>query len=98
MAKSKESVSFKSTHDLARHLGFSEAEAEIIAMKGIVVGHLDKEREKRGLNNTEFADFLKIPKSRWSSILSKPEKVTLDYLLGLAVKCGALFKLTKRVA
>jgi predicted XRE-type DNA-binding protein len=98
MAKAKESVSFKSTQDLARHLGFSKAEAELIAMKGTVVGQLDKEREKRRLNNTEFAEFLEIPKSRWSSILSRPEKVTLDYLLGLAAKCGTLFKLTKRVA
>jgi len=97
MAK-KDLTSFKSTEDLARHLGFSKAEAELIAMKGAVIGQLDKERERRKMNNTEFADFLKIPKSRWSSILSKPEKVTLDYLLTLAARCGALFKLTRKAA
>ena len=97
MAK-KDLTSFKSTEDLARYLGFSKAEAELISMKGAVIGQLDKERERRKMNNTEFADFLKIPKSRWSSILSKPEKVTLDYLLTLAAKCGALFKLTRKAA
>jgi predicted XRE-type DNA-binding protein len=98
MANKKSMTSFKSTEDLARNLGFSKAEAEIIAMKGTVIGQLDKERERRGFNNTEFADFLGIPKSRWSSIFSKPNKVTLDYLLTLAAKCGTMFKLTKKVA
>jgi len=94
----KETVSFKSTEEFARKLGFSKAETEIIVMKGTVIGQLDKEREKRGFNNTQFADFLGIPKSRWSSLLSSPEKVTLDYLLTLAAKCGTLFKLTKKAA
>lgn len=67
-------------------------------MKGTVIGQLDKEREHRGFNNSEFASFLGIPKFRWSSILSKPEKVTLAHLLALAAKCGTLFKLTKRAA
>lgn len=98
MADKKSTISFKSTEDLAKHLGFSKAEAEIIAMKGTIIGQLDKERERRHLNNAEFAEFLGIPKSRWSSIFSKPEKVTLDYLLTLAAKCGALFKLTKKAA
>jgi plasmid maintenance system antidote protein VapI len=98
MASKKTMTSFKSAEDLARSLGFTKAEAEIIAMKGTVIGQLDKERERRGFNNTEFAEFLKIPKSRWSSIFSSPEKVTLDYLLTLAAKCGTLFKLTKKVA
>src|SRR5258708_36165899 len=98
MAIKKSMTSFKSTEDFARNLGFSKAEAEIIAMKGTVIGQLDKERERRGFNNTEFADFLGIPKSRWSSIFSKPDKVTLDYLLTLAAKCGTMFKLTKKVA
>jgi predicted XRE-type DNA-binding protein len=97
MAK-KSMVNFKSTEELARRLGFSKAETEIILMKGTVIGQLDKEREKRGLNNTQFADFLGIPKSRWSSVLSKPEKVTLDYLLTLAARCGTLFKLMKKAA
>lgn len=97
MAK-KEMTTFKSTEDLARHLGFSKAESELIAMKGTVIGQLDKERERRHMNNSEFAAFLKIPKSRWSSILSKPEKVTLDYLLTLAAKCGTMFKLTRKAA
>lgn len=92
----KNTVSFKSTADLARHLGFSKAETEIIVMKGTVIGQLDKERERRKLNNTEFAKLLGIPKSRWSSILSRPEKVTLDYLLTLAANLGTLFKLTKK--
>jgi len=94
----KSIISFKSTEDLARSLGFSKAQAEIIAMKGTVIGLLDKERERRGLNNAEFAEFLGVPKSRWSSIFSHPEKVTLDYLLMLAAKCGTLFKLIKRAA
>ena len=94
----KHSVSFKSTQDLAKKLGFSSAEAELISMKGTVIGLLDREREKRGLNNSEFASLLAIPRSRWSSILSKPEKVTLDYLLGLAAKCGTHFKLTRKAA
>ncbi len=98
MANKKTMTSFKSTEALAHSLGFSSAEVEIIAMKGSVIGQLDKERERRGLNNSEFAEFLNIPKSRWSSIFSKPEKVTLDYLLTLAAKCGTLFKLTKKVA
>jgi hypothetical protein len=98
MANKKSMTSFKSTEDLARNLGFSKAKAEIINMKGTVIGLLDRERERRGFNNTEFADFLDIPKSRWSSIFSQPEKVTLDYLLTLAAKCGTMFKLTKKVA
>jgi predicted XRE-type DNA-binding protein len=98
MAEKKSTLSFKSTEDLARKLGFTEAQAEIISMKGAVIGQLDKERERRDLNNTEFAKFLNIPKSRWSSIMSKPEKVTLDYLLILAAKCGTLFRLTRKVA
>ena len=98
MAKKKTMTSFKSTEDLALSLGFTSAEAEIINMKGSVIGQLDKERERRGLNNTEFAEFLRIPKSRWSSIFSSPEKVTLDYLLTLAAKCGTLFKLTRKAA
>lgn len=98
MANRKNSVSFKSTEDLARKLGFSKAETEIIVMKGTIIGQLDKERARRGLNNTEFAAFLEIPRSRWSSILGRPEKVTLDYLLMLAAKCGTLFRLTKRAA
>lgn len=98
MANKKSITSFKSTEDFARSLGFSKAAAEIIAMKGMVIGQLDKERERRGFNNTEFAEFLGIPKSRWSSIFSKPDKVTLDYLLTLAARCGTLFKLTKKVA
>ena len=89
-------ISFKSTSELARHLGFSKAEAEIVVMKGTVIGQLDKERERRKLNNSEFANLLGIPKSRWSSILSRPEKVTLDYLLTLAANLGTLFKLTKK--
>lgn len=92
----KSSLSFKSTGELARRLGFSKAEAEIIVMKGTVIGQLDKERERRKLNNSEFAKLLGIPKSRWSSILSKPDKVTLDYLLTLAANLGTLFKLTKK--
>ena len=98
MANRRSSVSFKSTEELARKLGFSKAETEIIAMKGTVIAQLDKERERRGLNNSEFADLLGIPKSRWSSILSRPEKATLDYLLTLAAKCGAMFKLTRKAA
>lgn len=98
MANKKSMISFKSTEDLARSLGFSKAEAEILSMKGTVIGQLDKERERRGFNNTEFADFLGVPKSRWSSLVSHPDKVTLDYLLTLAAKCGAMFKLTKRAA
>jgi predicted XRE-type DNA-binding protein len=92
----KSTVSFKSAADLARRLGFSKAEAEIIVMKGTVIGQLDKERERRKLNNSEFAELLGIPKSRWSSILGRPEKVTLDYLLTLAASLGTLFKLTKK--
>jgi predicted XRE-type DNA-binding protein len=98
MANKKTLTSFKSTEELARSLGFTKAEAELIAMKGTVIAQLDKEREQRDLNNAEFAEFLEIPKSRWSSIFNKPEKVTLDYLLTLAAKCGALFKLTKKAA
>ncbi len=98
MANKKTTTSFKSTEDLARTLGFTKAEAELIAMKGTVIGQLDKERERRGLNNTEFAALLDIPKSRWSNIFSSPEKATLDYLLTLAAKCGTMFKLTKKVA
>ena len=98
MANKKTMTSFKSTEELAHSLGFTKAEAELIAMKGTVIGQLDKEREQRGLNNTEFAQFLGVPKSRWSSIFSSPEKVTLDYLLTLAAKCGTSFKLTKKAA
>lgn len=98
MASKKSMIHFRSTEDLARSLGFSKAEAEILSMKGMIIGQLDKERERRGFNNTEFADFLEIPKSRWSGIFSKPNKVTLDYLLMLAAKCGTLFKLTKKAA
>ncbi len=98
MASRKSMTSFKSSEDLARNLGFSKAEAEILSMKGTVIGQLDKERERRGFNNTEFADFLGVPKSRWSSLVGHPDKVTLDYLLTLAAKCGAMFKLTKKAA
>ncbi|MFZ4405346.1 MAG: hypothetical protein ACOYOK_14705 [Pseudobdellovibrionaceae bacterium] len=98
MANKKSTISFKSTEDLAKQLGFSKAETEIILIKGSLIAQLDKEREKRGLNNTEFAKFLGIPKSRWSSIFSSPEKVTLDYLLTLAARCGAWFKLKKIAA
>lgn len=91
-------TSFKSTEDLAQKLGFTKAEAEIITMKGTVIGLLDKERERRGFNNAKFAEFLGVPRSRWSSIFSHPERVTLDYLLTLAAKCGTLFKLTKKAA
>jgi predicted XRE-type DNA-binding protein len=98
MANKKTMTSFKSAEELAHSFGFTKAEAEIIAMKGAVIGLLDKERERRGFNNTKFAEFLGIPKSRWSSIFSSPEKVTLDYLLTLAAKCGALYKLTRKAA
>ncbi len=98
MANKKTITSFKSIEDLAHNLGFSKAEAEIITMKGSVISLLDKEREQRGFNNTQFAEFLGIPKSRWSSIFSNPDKVTLDYLLTLAARCGTLFKLTKKAA
>lgn len=47
-ANKKTTTSFKSTEDLARSLGFTKAEAEIITMKGTVIGQLDKERERRG--------------------------------------------------
>ena len=98
MASKKTLISFKSTEHMAQNLGFTKAEAEIIAMKGTVIARLDKERERRSLNNTQFAEFLGVPKSRWSSIFSNPDKVTLDYLLTLAGKCGAMFKLTRRAA
>ncbi len=94
----KSMISFKSSEELARSLGFSKAEAELITMKGTVIAQLDKTREQRGLNNTEFAEFLGIPKSRWSSIFAHPDRVTLDYLLTLAAKCGTLFRLTKKIA
>ncbi len=94
----KSTLRSKSTAALARSLGFSQAETEIIVMKGTVIAHLDRERTRRGFNNTQFADFLEIPKSRWSSLLSSPEKATLDYLLLLAAKCGTLFRLTKIAA
>lgn len=97
-SKKKNSVSFKSMEDLAHHLGFSKAETEIIAMKGMIIGQLDKERERRGYNNTQFAEFLGIPKSRWSSIFSRPDKVTLDYLLTLAAKCDTWFRLTRKAS
>ncbi len=89
---------YKSTSDLAVKLGFSKAEVELITLKGSVIAQLDKEREHRKLNNTEFSNFLNIPKSRWSAILSSPDKVTLDYLITLATKCGAFFKLIKKAA
>lgn len=98
MSANKKSVTFKSTIELARKLGFSQIEAELIGMKGSVLAQLDKERELRGLNNKDFSDFLKIPKSRWSSIVANPDKVTLDYLITLAGKCGTTFKLTKKAA
>lgn len=98
MANKKTMMSFKSAEELARSLSFTKVEAEIIAMKGTVIGLLDKERQRRGFNNTEFAAFLGVPKSRWSSIFSSPEKVTLDYLLTLAAKCGTLYKLTRKTA
>lgn len=98
MANKKSMMNFKSIEDLAQSLGFTRAESELIAMKGTVIGFLDKERERRGFNNTQFAEFLDIPKSRWSSILNGPNKVTLDYLLTLAAKCGTLYKLTRKAA
>ena len=94
----KSTVSFKSSSQFMKRMGFSDAETELLMMKGTVIGQLEKEREKRSKNNTEFAGLLGIPKSRWSSILRHPDRVTLDYLLMLAAKCGALFKLTKRAA
>lgn len=88
---------YKSTSMFAAELGFSKAESNLMNLKGHVFAQLDKERLLRNLNNSEFSLFLKIPRSRWSSILSKPDKVTLDYLIRLASICGAHFKLTKAV-
>lgn len=98
MSNKKSFVKYDSVRDFAINIGFTEIEAEILVMKGTILAFLDKERERRDFNNTEFATFLEIPKSRWSSILSHPEKVTIDYLLTLAAKCGAIFKLIKRAA
>lgn len=98
MANKKSTEVFKSTNDLAKKLGFSKGETDLMMLKGSVIAQLDKERESRGFNNTEFSDFLNIPKSRWSSIVSSPDKVTLDYLITLASKCGTSFKLLKRAA
>ncbi len=98
MAKRKIMVCFDSAEDFARHLGATEAEVELISMKGTLLALLDKERERRGMNNTEFAKFLGIPKSRWSGVYSGPSKVTLDYMLMLAAKCGVLFELTRKAA
>lgn len=94
----KNKTVYKSTSELATKLGFSQAESNLINLKGSVIAHLDKERLTRKLNNTEFSAFLEIPKSRWSSILSNPDKVTLDYLIMLASKCGTHFKLMKKAA
>lgn len=98
MKTSKKVISFKSTSELAKAMGFSDSEIELINLKGSVIAQLDKERELRDMNNSEFSNFLQIPKSRWSAIVSSPEKVTLDYLITLASKCGAHFKLTKKAA
>ena len=89
---------YKSTSDMAIKLGFTKAETELIGLKGTVIAQLDKERESRKMNNTEFSEFLNITKSRWSSLLSSSDKVTLDYLIILASKCGATFKLKKKAA
>lgn len=94
----KNKTVYKSTSDFAAKLGHSKAEIELINLKGAVIAQLDKDREHRKLNNTEFSNFLGIPKSRWSAIISSPDKVTLDYLITLASKCGAFFKLTKKAA
>jgi len=76
---------FKSIEELAEALGFTDEEAEILSLKGSAIARLDKERRKRDMNNAQFSEFLEIPKSRWSSILNNPNKVSVDYLVGLLV-------------
>ncbi|MNK07448.1 hypothetical protein D3C87_253620 [compost metagenome] len=98
MAKEYKHSIEMTVEELVRSAGFSEPEIELILMKGDLLALLSKEQRKRKLNHTEFAKFLGIPKSRWSSIFSDPDKVTIDYLLLLAGKCGLFFKLTRKAA
>ncbi len=91
-------INFKNVDELANSLGFSEQETEFLVLKSTAINRLDKEKNKRGMNNVEFATFLEIPKSRWSSILNNPQKVTVDYLIGLLVKCDIQVKLSLKKA
>lgn len=84
---------FKAARALARKLGFNKTEAAILVMKATVIGELDTERMRRGLNNNEFCELLGISKTRWSGVFKYPEKISLGYLLTLAGKCDVWFEL-----
>ena len=81
-------IECKTTDEICHVLGIDSKQAKVIAIKGTAISKLDKIRQKKKMNNTEFSEFLDIPKSRWSGILNHPERVTVDYLLHLLVKCG----------
>lgn len=89
----KSYIECKNTEEICELFGIDENLAKIITLKTTAIAKLDKVRKKMDMNHTEFSNFLEIPKSRWSSIVSHPEKVTVDYLLNLLNKCGVNFKL-----
>lgn len=96
MAKENKHSLELTIEELLKGAGFPEPEVELIVIKGDLLAHLAKRSRQLNMNQTEFAKYLSIPKSRLSSIYKDPDKVTVDYLLMLAGKCGMSFKLVPK--
>ena len=83
-----------------RDLGFPEAEAQNLLLRGDLVIHIRKVIDKLGITQAEAAKRAGITQPRMNDLIkNRTHKFTLDALVNVAVQLGYTVKLTlKKVA
>jgi predicted XRE-type DNA-binding protein len=83
-----------------RDLGFPEAEAQNLLLRGDLVIHIRKVIDKLGITQAEAARHAGITQPRMNDLIkNRTHKFTLDVLVNVAAQLGYTVKLTlKKVA
>lgn len=90
----------KSSNNVFRDLGFPQAEAQNLLLRGDLVIHIRKVIDKLGITQAEAAKRAGITQPRMNDLVKNhTHKFTLDALVNVAAQLGYTVKLTlKKVA
>lgn len=90
----------KSSNNVFRDLGFPQAEAQNLLLRGDLVIHIRKVIDKLGITQAEAAKRAGITQPRMNDLIKNhTHKFTLDALVNVAAQLGYTVKLTlKKVA
>lgn len=89
-----------SSNNVFRDLGFQEAEAQILLLRGDLVIRIRKAIDRLGITQTEAAKRAGITPPRMNDLIkNRTHKFTLDALVNVAAQLGYTVKLSlKKVA